>query len=89
MLAAGAAVVVPPHEVVSPPDPEAWLELVEEHAITVWNTVPAFMELLVTMAEAAGRALPPSLRLIMMSGDWIPPSLPARIRALSSNAGLA
>ena len=28
------------------------------------------------MAEAAGRALPPSLRLIMMSGDWIPPSLP-------------
>ena len=71
MLAAGAAVVVPPHEVVSPPDPEAWLELVEEHAITVWNTVPAFMELLVTMAEAAGRALPPSLRLIMMSGDWI------------------
>jgi hypothetical protein len=41
------------------------------------------MELLVGHAEHAGVRLPASLRLIFMSGDWIPRSLPERIRAVS------
>ena len=56
--------------------------------MTLWNTVPAFVELLVAHAEQAGARLPASLRLIFMSGDWIPRSLPGRIRALSDCAEL-
>ena len=51
----------------------------------MWNTVPAFMELLVSYLEFERLVLPVSLRVIFMSGDWIPPTLPARIRALSRN----
>ena len=69
------------------PDPSTWLALVKEHEVTLWNTVPAFMELLVTYCEQTGVQLPPSLRLVWMSGDWIPPSLPGRIRRLCSRAG--
>eukprot|EP00966_Prymnesium_polylepis_P188930 4377710-Prymnesium_polylepis.1 len=83
LLAAGASLVVPPHDAVSPPDPERWLELVRSEGVTVWNTVPAFMELLVAHAEHARVRLPASLRLVFMSGDWIPRSLPSRIRAVS------
>ena len=88
LLSAGASVVVPPSEVVSPPDPAAWLRLVVSHGVTVWNTVPAFMELLVAHAEHARERLPASLRLVWLSGDWVPLSLPARIRALSECAEL-
>jgi len=88
LLGAGASLVVPPHDAVSPPDPERWLELVREQGVTLWNTVPAFVELLVAHAEHARARLPASLRLIFMSGDWIPRSLPARLRALSDCADL-
>ena len=88
LLASGGAVVVPPAEALSPPDPAAWLRLVVAHDVTVWNTVPAFMELLVAHAEHARERLPSSLRLVWLSGDWIPLSLPGRIRALSDCAGI-
>eukprot|EP00937_MAST-01D_sp_MAST-1D-sp2_P006782 g6782.t1 len=88
MLAAGGSLVVPPPGCVSPPDPSHWLDLVEKHAVTVWNTVPAFVELLVKFAEYAKRRLPASLRVIFMSGDWIPLNLPKRIRAVADNGAL-
>ena len=80
-VAAGATLVVPssrragdPSSPAGPtgPDPEEWLRLVEDHGVTIWNAVPAFMELLVNHVEQIGRHLPACLRLVMMSGDWIP-----------------
>eukprot|EP00656_Telonema_subtile_P027448 TRINITY_DN2953_c0_g1_i5.p1 TRINITY_DN2953_c0_g1~~TRINITY_DN2953_c0_g1_i5.p1 ORF type:complete len:1193 (+),score=312.71 TRINITY_DN2953_c0_g1_i5:116-3694(+) len=88
MLGAGGSVVVPAGECVSPPDPEVWLDLLESEQVTVWNTVPAFMELLCDYAEQAGRRIPGCLRLVWMSGDWIPTSLPGRLRELSDCASL-
>jgi len=79
LLGAGASLVVPPHDLISPPDPEIWLEIVSSHQITIWNTVPAFMELLVAHAEHSGRTLPACLRLIFLSGDWIARALPGAI----------
>ena len=87
MLGAGAAIVIPAAESVSPPDPGEWLELVEREGITIWNTVPAFVQLLVNFTEHVDRQLPGSLRTIFMSGDWIPLSLPPRIRELTSADG--
>jgi len=44
--------------------------------------VPALMEML--LAHAAGRpdVVPSSLRLVLLSGDWIPVTLPGTLRAL-------
>lgn len=54
-----------------------WAELVRRHGVTVWNSVPALLEMLLI----ASAELPPSLRLVMLSGDWIGLDLPARLRA--------
>lgn len=83
LLAAGGAVVLPAAEDLR--EPVRWLELMEEHRVTMWNTVPALMEMLVDHVEGHGGRLPESLRLVMMSGDWVPVSLPDRIRALGEN----
>jgi len=92
MSAAGGTLVLPTsrdvasgHAGATGPDPEEWLRLVDAHRITVWNAVPAFMELLVNYVEQVGRRLPDCLRVVMMSGDWIPPTLPERIHRLSPN----
>ncbi|WP_329101234.1 amino acid adenylation domain-containing protein [Micromonospora sp. NBC_01699] len=82
-LAAGATLVMGRPE--EDKDPAAWARVVTEQRITVWNSVPALMELLVEHAELEGTDIS-SLRLVMMSGDWIPPRLPDRIRALAPNA---
>ncbi|MCE7004694.1 amino acid adenylation domain-containing protein [Kibdelosporangium philippinense] len=84
-LAAGATLVM--GRAAENKDPAAWARIVADQRITVWNSVPALMELLVEHAEREGTDIS-SLRLVMMSGDWIPPTLPDRIRALAPRAEL-
>ncbi|MBI6951955.1 non-ribosomal peptide synthetase [Pseudomonas sp. CCOS 191] len=79
-LAAGAAVVMLEPQLSL--DPAHWAALVEGHRVSVWNSVPALLGMLVEYLEGEGRALPASLRLAMLSGDWIPLALPERARAL-------
>jgi amino acid adenylation domain-containing protein len=88
MLASGGCLVLPAASTVSPPDPAEWYNIVVSEGVTIWNTVPAFMELLVTHLEIIGSRLPDCLRLIYMSGDWIPINLPSRIRAVSDRKDL-
>src|SRR5262249_21989663 len=64
-------------------DPQQWAELLDREGVTIWNTVPALMEMLVDYAETAERTLPHTLKLVWMSGDWIPLRLPDRIRQLT------
>lgn len=78
-LAIGAAVVLPRDE--ERKDPERWCELIERHGITVWNSVPALVGLLTRHVEERRQPVAAAVRLFMMSGDWIPVSLPAAIRA--------
>jgi len=80
LLAAGGAVVMP--ESGAKRDPERWLRWIEEEKITLWNSVPALMEMATAFAESRSLRLPNSLRTIMMGGDWIPVNLPDRIRKL-------
>ncbi|TDE26411.1 non-ribosomal peptide synthetase [Actinomadura sp. 6K520] len=83
-LAAGATLVLPPE---GRPDPASWIELMREHGVTVWNSVPALMQLLVEEATAAGARFP-ALRTVLLSGDWIPVDLPDRIRRVAPNASV-
>ncbi|MFD4371110.1 amino acid adenylation domain-containing protein [Streptomyces sp. NPDC058486] len=76
-LAVGGAVVIP--DAAAHRDPAAWLDLLHTARVTLWNSVPALMELLVehmSVKAVTGTAL----RLVMLSGDWLPVTLPDRIR---------
>ncbi|WP_448317492.1 non-ribosomal peptide synthetase [Streptomyces sp. CO7] len=78
-LTAGAALVLPDRDRAA--DPSHWLELCAEAGVTVWNSVPAIVGLLHEQALAEN-TVPPALRLVMMSGDRVPPALPAALRRL-------
>ncbi|HVR96064.1 MAG TPA: amino acid adenylation domain-containing protein [Thermoanaerobaculia bacterium] len=82
-LAAGAAVVMP--AAADMLDPARWAELIAHRKVTVWHSAPALLELLVGHVEAQGGDLS-SLRLVLLGGDWIPLSLPVRLRRLAPGA---
>lgn len=78
LLGAGGTIVLPDPERVK--DPAHWIEVLNTEKITVWNSVPAFVEMLAEYEEYQEKLHTKTLRLILMSGDWIPVSLPRRIR---------
>ncbi|WP_053701575.1 non-ribosomal peptide synthetase [Streptomyces sp. WM6368] len=85
VLTQGGTVVLPPP--FEHAEPDVWADLVRAEQVTLWNSVPVLMELLVGEAEVrerrgGGRPLE-SLRLSVLSGDWIPLTLPDRLRAQS------
>ena len=83
-LAAGGGIVFPRREAVK--EPAHWAELVRHFGVTVWNSVPAMMQMLV--AHAGLNDLYPSLRLILLSGDWIPLDMPDKVRRLTAGGNV-
>lgn len=80
MLDAGGALVIPDPIFIK--DPAHWAGLMAEHRVTVWNSVPTLMTMMVEHLSSLPKAVPSGLRLVVMAGDWIPVSLPDRIKAL-------
>jgi amino acid adenylation domain-containing protein len=79
LLLSGGALVIPDHERAL--DPAHWAELIVQHGVTVWNSVPAFVDILLGYLESRPAPLElSSLRLMLLSGDRIPPKLYSRIR---------
>lgn len=78
ILAAGGSIVMPERDGTRSPD--HWVDLINQLGVTVWNSVPAFMEMLLVHAAARKLVLRDRLRLAFLGGDWIPLSAPARIR---------
>ncbi|MBB1256141.1 amino acid adenylation domain-containing protein, partial [Streptomyces sp. OF3] len=86
VLGTGGALVLPDPSAVA--DPAHWAELMAEHRVTLWNSVPALLQMLLDhlgdAPETAGGAPRPALsalREVWLSGDWIPVDLPGRLRA--------
>jgi pyochelin synthetase len=77
-LAAGGSLVLPSAE--RRGDPSHWAELVAEHGVTLWNSVPAQMQMLHDYLATEPWLELPSLRLAFLSGDWIPVALPDQVR---------
>ncbi|HEX5723982.1 MAG TPA: amino acid adenylation domain-containing protein, partial [Longimicrobiaceae bacterium] len=75
-LLAGGSVRIVPHEVAR--DPETLVEAVGD--VTVLHAVPALMRQVVEVVRG-GRTLP-SLRLLLVGGDSVPPGLLEDMRAL-------
>lgn len=87
VLLAGATIVIPEQSLRK--DPHGWASLVAEHGITIWNSVPAFFEMLVeglANYEAEAKQKFASIRLILLAGDWIPLNLPTRWRKLNEHS---
>ena len=75
VLGAGGALVLPAQKSVG--DPAYLARLVLDHEVTIWNSVPMFMQLFVAGEQSIDAMR--QLRLVMMSGDWIPIGLPPRL----------
>jgi amino acid adenylation domain-containing protein len=81
-LAAGAALVMPDASASLQPDPTGWADTAIAGGVTICNSAPMFAE---RFAEVAGER--PALarvpvRAFIMGGDWIPLTLPRRLRQL-------
>ncbi|WNZ54125.1 amino acid adenylation domain-containing protein [Microbulbifer sp. MKSA007] len=76
-LAVGAILVLP--DPARGADPSHWAEVMDEHRVTLWNSVPAQLQMLATYLDTEPRPLS-EWRLAMLSGDWIPVTLPEHIR---------
>ena len=81
-LSVGGALVLPDAD--ASRDPSHWADLLVRHEVTVWNSVPALMAL------QAEYGLPPGhrLRLVLLSGDWVPIDLVGRLRRQAPDARL-
>ncbi len=79
----GAAVVLLEDE--ASKNPEIWLELIYTHKITIWNSVPALIDLLIQHLEYIENSLEIlPLRWVLLSGDLIASQLPQKIKKFVS-----
>ncbi|MEW2357223.1 amino acid adenylation domain-containing protein [Spirillospora sp. NPDC029432] len=72
---AGGAVALPEQD--DRRDAAAWAELVGRWSVTILNCVPSVLEMLLATGPV------PSLRLVLLGGDWVGAHLPALLRERS------
>ena len=58
--------------------------IVEKEGITVWNSVPAIMEMFLN--GIGNERLFPTINTVLLSGDWIPVNMPNAIKKVCENA---
>ncbi|MFC0215032.1 amino acid adenylation domain-containing protein [Paenibacillus chartarius] len=78
MLTAGGTIRLAGAEDVR--QPERLLQLLREEPITVWDSAPAALQQLAPLLLDAPLPAGGSLRLVMLSGDWIPLKLPGLLK---------
>jgi pyochelin synthetase len=84
LLAVGGTVVIPDSELSR--DPGHWTDLIRRWKVTLWDSAPPLMGVLADALESAPDGELAPLRLVMLSGDWIPVQLPDRVRRLAPDA---
>ncbi|MEN8974380.1 acinetobactin non-ribosomal peptide synthetase subunit BasA [Acinetobacter baumannii] len=82
-MAVGATLVVPSFE--QSKNAVVWANLVDHCKVTIWSSVPAIVDMLFSVAQKEQLQ---SLRLIAQGGDYIKPSLIAKLRQQLPNARL-
>lgn len=86
ILAAGGTLVMPAQAVM--PDPGLLATHIRRDGVTIWNSVPALMEMILDWLGTSAPEALRGLKVVMLSGDWIPLSLPDRIRSACPDATL-
>jgi amino acid adenylation domain-containing protein len=77
LLGVGGRVVLVDEE--SRRDARRWAELVRRFGVSVWNSVPALLEMLLLAGQYGG--LGRTLRVALVSGDWVSVDLPGALSA--------
>lgn len=72
MLTAGGTIVYPEQGHLY--DANYWLSCLQTKKITLWNTVPALMKMLLAVDETEQFSID-SMKTILLSGDWVPPKM--------------
>ncbi|MGB8954343.1 MAG: amino acid adenylation domain-containing protein, partial [Tumebacillaceae bacterium] len=83
-LASGGTIVIPDHSLVQ--DPTHLIQQLHDLQVTIWNSAPPLLKMLSDYALVNGMTLPSSLRLVLLSGDWIPLTLPEQLREMVPSA---
>ena len=83
-LSAGASLVIPDEE--KRKDSNDWYNWIKKENITIWNSVPALMNLVCQEASYEDANLADSLRLVMLSGDFIPMSLYKNLEKVTNDS---
>jgi len=83
-LAAGGSIVIPFSD--RKKDPAHWHELMNDAGVTVWNSVPAMMSMMTEHLSSGKARKIKDLRLVLLSGDKIPVSLPEKIGEITEDA---
>ncbi|HJQ03546.1 MAG TPA: amino acid adenylation domain-containing protein [Jatrophihabitans sp.] len=86
VLGAGGTLVMPP--AADNPEPAAWADLVARYGVTIWNSAPALLQILIEYLTGRGERLPDSLRMVMLSGDWIALGTYQQLRTVAPRARL-
>jgi pyochelin synthetase len=86
LLAVGGSLVLPDHD--RRGDPSHWAELIRANDVTIWNSVPAQMQMLADYLRLETGIGLGALRLALLSGDWIPVGLPDQVRSRIENIEL-
>jgi len=84
LWAAGGAIVMP--EAASTSQPAHWAQQLNRHQVTIWNSVPASMGMLLAHESGRHEGSLDSVRLVLLSGDVLPSTLPDRVRAFNARA---
>ena len=83
LSAGGSLVIVEQSELLDVPKLK---DMMLKYKITFWDSVPTTMDYIVRELEAHDRSyLQKTLRVVFMSGDWIPVNLPERIKVYFPN----
>jgi amino acid adenylation domain-containing protein/non-ribosomal peptide synthase protein (TIGR01720 family) len=85
LLAAGGSLRIVAEQDIR--DPERLITMLCDEPITFWDSAPAALKQLAPFFPLSqGRPGTDSLRLVFLSGDWIPVSLPDQVRETFPNA---
>jgi amino acid adenylation domain-containing protein len=82
ILSVGGTIVFPDQYKIN--DQDHWVKAISENEITMWNTVPQLADLLIGSHIENDRLS--SIRLFLLSGDWVPLNLFDRIKAILPNS---
>ena len=85
MLSVGGKIVIPTEQ--ERIDPKSQYQLVKQNDVTVWNTVPAIMDLYLDFLNKKSLTSE-SIRKVILSGDWIPLNLLDKLYKALPNAEL-
>ena len=81
MLAEGGTIVLPRPKERKMAD--RWFDIVINEQITIWNSVPAIYDMFLMVAENSTKTVP--LKKVLLSGDWVQPTLYDRNKKITNN----